>query len=265
MKGIVLESVSKTFRKRPRLFPSFGAKNTAATCALRDINVAFHSGSIVVLLGPNGSGKTTLLRLISTMLLPDDGRVLVEGLDTRSCCQRVREQVGFAVASERSFFPRLTAAENLQFFSSFEEIPRKDRAERIEAVLNEAQLSDASDMLVMNFSSGMYQRLAIARALLKRPTIVLLDEPTRSLDPASRSSFWELIRELPGRGATVVVASHSFSEAEAIADFVAFLNQGELTDFRSAFGINASELSSLYFHVNKLDAEPCDLTVELCG
>jgi ABC-type multidrug transport system ATPase subunit len=266
MGNIAFESVSKSFLHRPRLFP-FPRQNalTTGTRALRDVNLSLPAGSILVLLGPNGSGKTTLLRLISTMLLPDKGRVLVGGRDTRTDPQGVRRQVGFAFAAERSFFPRLTAAENLNFFAALDDIPRTQRPARIAAMLDRTGLSHAPDTLVMNFSSGMYQRLAIARALLKRPEVLLLDEPTRSLDPASNLLFWELIRELPTYGTTVVIASHSFSETAAVADWVAFLNYGTVTNFRRAVGMNASDIQSLYFRANPGAKESYELVLESCG
>src|SRR5207244_11115955 len=106
------------------------------------------SGNVLVLLGPNGSGKTTTLKLISTMLLPDEGRVLVQQFDTCSDSRAVRERVGFAVATERSFFPRLSARENLDFFATLDAIPRKTRAERVDELLSRTGLHDAADTLV---------------------------------------------------------------------------------------------------------------------
>src|SRR5262249_5312300 len=135
---------------------------------------------IAVLLGPNGSGKTTLLKLISTMLLPDAGRLRVGEKDTDADAAQVRKMIGFAVGSERSFFPRLTARENLRFFAAFEELPPAGTAERIEEVLHALQLADGADKQVMKFSSGMLHRLGIARANLKKPPVLLLDEPSRS-------------------------------------------------------------------------------------
>ena len=135
------------------------------------------------------------------MLLPDAGHVLVGGADTRHSPQRVCSEVGFAIANERSFFPRLSARENLDFFAVLDDVPRKARPSRITALLDQTGLSDAADTLVMKFSSGMYQKLGIARAMLKQPSVLLLDEPTRSLDPASASRFWGLVRQLAGQGA----------------------------------------------------------------
>src|SRR6266700_3256197 len=112
MSSVVFDSVSKLFRSRPVLFNWIGRERCAEVFAVRDLELTMDEGEILVILGPNGSGKTTFLKLISTMLLPDTGRVLVGGADTRNEGLRVRKQVGFAVANERSFFPRLTGREN---------------------------------------------------------------------------------------------------------------------------------------------------------
>jgi len=247
MDAIVLESASKVFRHRPALFNWVGKERSGETLALRDISLAVKKEEILVLLGPNGSGKTTLLKLVSTMLLPDAGRVVVEGADTQVDPQTVRRQVGFAVASERSFFPRLSARENLDLFAALDDVPRSERRGRIDDMLAQTGLSGAADTLVMKFSSGMYQRLGIARALIKSPSVILLDEPTRSLDPASSSHFWTLVRELPGRGATVILASHKFSEAAAVGDNVAVLYDGRMAGYRKLAGINLEQLRAFYF------------------
>jgi ABC-2 type transport system ATP-binding protein len=215
---------------------------------LNDVSLQVTSGSVLVLLGPNGSGKTTTLKLISTMLLPDEGQVLVQGADTRRDPFAVRRCVGFAVATERSFFPRLSARENLDFFAALDDIPRSKRSERIEQILRQTQLLTAADTLVMKFSSGMYQRLGIARALIKKPSIVLLDEPTRSLDPGSAAQFWNLVRSLPAQGATVILATHNFNEAVAVGNDVAILFHGRLAAERHLTStMSMDELRSFYF------------------
>jgi ABC-2 type transport system ATP-binding protein len=162
------------------------------------------------------------------MLLPDSGTIFVGGFDTRVQEKEVCKRLGFAVANERSFFPRLTARENLEFFSALDEVPRRERASRVMELLSTTGLLEHADKLVMNFSAGMYQRLGLARALLKHASIVLMDEPSRSLDPGSATQLWELIRSLAGRGATVLVASHNFQETAAVADNVAVLCQGRV-------------------------------------
>jgi ABC-2 type transport system ATP-binding protein len=246
MDSIVLESVGKVFRHRPSLFNWMGKERGGETRALDEVSLSAGAGNVLVLLGPNGSGKTTTLKLVSTMLLPDAGRVLVEGADTRTLSDQVRKHVGFAVATERSFFPRLSARENLDFFAALEDVPRQLRARRIQILLERTGLIEAADTLVMKFSSGMYQRLGIARALIKEPSILLLDEPTRSLDPAAAMHFWNLVRELRAQGTTVLLATHSFSEAAAVGDTVAVLHRGRIVASGKITG-NVEELRSFYF------------------
>ena len=142
---------------------------------------------------------------------------------------------------------RLSARENLDFFAALDDIPRKVRADKIDDLLYRTGLHDSADTLVMKFSSGMYQRLGIARALIKEPSVILLDEPTRSLDPASAAHFWGLVRNLPGHGATIMLATHSFSEAVAAGDEVAVLHRGRLAAFRKVAGVGADDLRAFYF------------------
>lgn len=230
MDPVIFDGVTKIFRERRGFFPWRRGSEEKTTPALRDVTLSVPAGTVLVLLGPNGSGKTTLLKLVSTMLLPDFGRVWVQGADTLRDSNRARRHMGIAIAAERSFFPRLTARENLDFFATLEDVPTDSRSRRIEWVLHATGLSETADKQVMTFSSGMYQRLGTARALLKDPSVLLLDEPTRSLDPGATTHFWGLVRDLAGRGCTILLATHNFDEALAIGDTVAVLNNGELVD-----------------------------------
>ena len=224
--GVVLERVSKTFMHRPSLFNLLGTERRGSTRALYDVSLAAHPGEVLVLAGPNGSGKTTLLKLVSTILLPDCGMVCIEGLDTRHTGDQVRRVVGFAVASERSFFPRLTASENLDLFGALEDLPRHERREGVAWALETTGLAASRDTLVMKFSSGMYQRLGIARALLKRPRVLLLDEPTRSLDLRGAEHLWQVFQQIAKEGCTVLLATHSFEEAAALGNEIVILLRG---------------------------------------
>jgi ABC-2 type transport system ATP-binding protein len=264
MDSIILDSVSKKFRHRPALFNWIGRERSGETLALDQLSLSAPQGSILALLGPNGSGKTTTLKLISTTLLPDTGRIVVEGADTRDEANQVRKHVGFAIASERSFFPRLSARENLDFFAALDDVPRKIRPRRIDEMLERIGLTDAGDTLVMKFSSGMCQRLGIARALIKQPSVILLDEPTRSLDPAAATQIWSLIRELPAYGATVLIATHSFDEAAAVGDQVAVLHSGRLRGYRRIDGSGPAELRSFYFQAIGQVDEAAELALESC-
>jgi len=257
MDSIRVESVSKIFRHRPALFSWLGKERQGQTRALDDVSLDVPGGSVLALLGPNGSGKTTLLKLVSTMLLPDAGQVVVGGKNTRTAGPAIRRRVGFAIATERSFFPRLSARENLDFFATLDNVPRQLRAERIPGLLEQTGLSKHADTLVMKFSSGMYQRLGVARALVKQPAVILLDEPTRSLDPVSAGEFWELVQRFRDRGATVVVATHNFEEAAALGDSLAVLQEGCLVDHRNVDHASTAQLRSWYFDVTEeFDALP---------
>ncbi len=255
MDSVVFESVSKSFRHRPALFNWIGKEKTGETCALSEISLRIPCASVIALLGPNGSGKTTLLKLIATILLPDAGRILIDGSDTRFASHVVRQRVGFAMASERSFFPRLTARENLDLFAALEDVPRSQRKIRISQVLEDVDLLNAADTLAMKFSSGMYQRLAIARALLKQPTILLLDEPSRSLDPESAIQGRSLIRRLRSTGTTILLATHNLEEAASVADSVIVLRDGRVIATQKLVSSNAEDLSSLY-REGKTEPEP---------
>ena len=188
------------------------------------------------------------------MLLPDAGSVRAGGFDARHDPSMVRRQVGIAVATERSFFPRLSSRENLEFFAALDEVPRGERHGRIEEVLRETGLEEQADTLVMKFSSGMYQRLGLARALVKRPRVLLLDEPTRSLDAAATAQSWATIGALARQNATIFLATHNFAEAAAVANRVLLLHRGKLlTDRVIADGESAEKLRALYF---RLTGEP---------
>jgi ABC-type multidrug transport system ATPase subunit len=250
MEQVVFESVSKIFRHRPALFNWVGKERTGETVALKDLSFSAAGGEVVALLGPNGSGKTSTLKLVSTMLLADAGSVRVGGFEAQREGSKVRRQVGIAVATERSFFPRLSARENLEFFAALDEVPRSERKLRIDEVLRDTGLEDQCDTLVMKFSSGMYQRLGLARAIVKRPAVLLLDEPTRSLDIAATSHFWTTICALAEQNTTIFFATHNFAEAAAIANRILLLHRGELVADRTLeSNANPDDLRSLYLQM----------------
>lgn len=260
MDQVVFESVRKVFRHRPALFNWLGRERVGETVALKDVSFAASAGEVLVLLGPNGSGKTTALKLISTMLLADAGTVRIAGFDTNQHAGDVRRQVGIAVATERSFFPRLSARENLDFFAALDEVPTRDRSRRIEDVLIDTGLQDQADTLVMKFSSGMYQRLGIARALVKRPAVLLLDEPTRSLDAATTAHFWTLIRALARQNAAILLATHNFAEAVSVGQRLLLLRKGEvLADRAIGTGERIEDLRAFYFRTTGEIDEAADM------
>ena len=197
-------------------------------------------GEFFGLLGPNGAGKTTLLKMLATFVTPDSGSAEIEGIDVVSDAAEARRWVVPVIASERSLYWRLTARENLELFAHLWNVPRHGIADRVNDVLGVVDLRDTASKLVGQFSSGMMQRLLIARALLADPRVLLLDEPTRSLDPVSARAFRRFLREelAERRQCAVVIATHSAEEAFDLCDRVAVLDRGKLL----AVGV-ASELA----------------------
>jgi ABC-2 type transport system ATP-binding protein len=202
------------------------------------------------LLGPNGAGKSTFFRMLSTAVLPDAGSATVIGFDVVRQPREVRRVLACVTAEERSLNWRLSARENLRLFASLYGLRGAERTQRIDEVLETVQLTDAGEKMVARFSSGMRQRLLIGRALLDRPAVLLLDEPTRSLDPVSARRFRTFLREeLVGRqGCTVLLATHNSEEAFELCDRIAILDRGRLLAVGTAARI-AAEMRGERYHV----------------
>jgi len=200
------------------------------TTALHGIDLDVAPGELFGLLGPNGAGKSTLFKILSTVLLPDEGWVQVDGLDAIEESHLVRQRLVPASIEDRSLYWRLSAMENLLVYGRLHDLPRAEARSRAAEVLEVVQLADTGRKLVASFSSGMRQRLMIARALLARPRVLLLDEPTRSLDPISARAFRQFLRDVivGAQGCTVLLATHSPEEAFDLADRVAVLDRGRV-------------------------------------
>jgi heme ABC exporter ATP-binding subunit CcmA len=188
--------------------------------------VSFHidRGEVRALLGPNGSGKSTLLRTLATLVLPDEGSATIDGFDIVRDDLDVRRQVAWVPADDRSFNLRLTGRENLRLFAQL----HGNAPEAIGDALDEVALTEAADDVYASYSTGMRQRLALARALLGRPTVLLLDEPFRALDDASSSRLLDLLRRRAAEGVTVLVATHHLDELGSLPSGALTLDQGRL-------------------------------------
>jgi ABC-2 type transport system ATP-binding protein len=223
--AIQTQNLTKTFE------PPSGWRRLAkqkGTTAVQNVNLTVQTGELFGLLGPNGAGKTTLVKILCTLILPTDGTAAIAGYPL-SDSGRIREHVGLAVTDERSFYWRLTARQNLQFFATLYGLRGNEAIGRIQTVLESVNLEEYAERPFSSYSSGMKQRLAIARSLLHRPRILFLDEPSRSLDPVATIRLHNLILELMAQQEmTIFLITHDLSEAEKLCDRVAVMHEGRI-------------------------------------
>ena len=199
------------------------------TVAMDHVNLKIHNGELFGLLGPNGAGKTTLVKCLSTILIPDEGTAIINGFDIRKQTTLVRASLGMVIGGERTLYWKLTARDNLTYFASLYKMPRKRIKERVDELLEKMNLLDRADERLEDYSTGMRQKVAIARALLHDPPILLLDEPTLGLDPTFSRQIRSQIRELSKKeGKTVLLATHYMEEADELCDRIAIINEGKI-------------------------------------
>lgn len=198
--------------------------------ALAGISFEVRPGEALALLGANGAGKSTLLRILATLILPTNGRALIAGHDAVRDSRAVRRQLGYHAGSDAGFYSRLTCRENLRFFGSLNQLSNAAAAQRITQLAEQFHLREVLDRQVRTLSSGTLQRLSLARALLHQPRVLLLDEPTRSLDAIGAAEFRRFLKsEILRRGETTLLfASHALSEIELLADRIAVIDAGRL-------------------------------------
>jgi ABC-type multidrug transport system ATPase subunit/ABC-type polysaccharide/polyol phosphate export permease len=197
--------------------------------AVDNVDLRVAKGELFGLVGPNGAGKTTLVKLLTTLIIPSCGTIRVMDRDIRQETF-VKKSIGLATSDERSFYWRLTGRQNLQFFAGLNNIPNRVAARRIEETLEQVQLREVAGRRFHSYSTGMRQRLAIARAMLTEPKIIILDEPTKGLDPHSTANFHDLIKNhlIAKLGITVFLTSHQLKEVEELCDRIAVMNHGRI-------------------------------------
>ena len=224
---IELRGVTKTYvvRERTGLFRRSLRREIPA---LRGVDLQVRTGEFVGFLGPNGAGKTTLLKIVATLLLPSRGEVFVSGIDVLKHPAKVRRLLGVVLAGERTLYWKLTARENLLLFAGLHNIPGKEARRRAEELLSLVGLKEFANVTVEKFSTGMRKRLAIARALIHDPEILILDEPTSGLDPHGVEEVWEVLLALRERGKTVLMATHNMLEAERIPTRLLIIDSGKI-------------------------------------
>ncbi len=240
---VSVRGLTKSFAVRRRwvetLRHPYPARRTVVIDAL-DLDV--FDSEMFGILGLNGAGKTTLLKMLATLIVPDSGTAIIGGYDINDDAREVRGSLAMVTADERSLNWRLSAHENLLLFAGLHRMSARQSREAIAEALRAVGLQGTGDKIVGTFSSGMRQRLLLARALLSRPRILLMDEPTRSLDPVAAHDFRRLLRDLADhRGVTILLATHNPDEAFTYCDRVAVLHRGTI----AALG-RASELATRF-------------------
>jgi len=214
--------VSPVAVKVDRLEKSLGPNKV-----LRGISFEAHSGEIFGLLGPNGAGKTTTLRVICTLLTPDAGAVEVLGFDTRSAPQEVRRRVG-VVTAEFGVYPRLTARENIAYFAELSGVLDGEVGRRVDSVIERLDMGAFAKQRAETLSSGQKQKVAIARAIVHDPPVLMFDEPTSNLDVLASREIRQFMVESKSRGKCVIFSTHVLHDAERLCDRVTIIHQGRV-------------------------------------
>ena len=259
--SIETRNLTKIFRQIKRyrdiVLHPFGKKEIAA---LSDISINVKQGELVGLLGPTGAGKTTLLKILCNLVLPTSGSAFVNGYDVTTNGKHIRKSIGYVLSDERSFYWRLTGRQNLKLFSVLNNLSSSEADKRIKEILKVTDMSDHIENMFKNYSSGQKQKMAIARGLLTDPQILIMDEPTKSLDPGVALHLREFIKKelVEQKGKTVFFATHNLSEAEELSDRIAIIHKGKiaawggLAEIRKLINVKKSYVLTLILPANHI-------------
>ncbi|MEE6167263.1 MULTISPECIES: ATP-binding cassette domain-containing protein [unclassified Mycolicibacterium] len=196
--------------------------------AVEEVSLQVRHGETLGLLGPNGAGKTTVVRVLTTLTPVQHGEVRIFGLDTRRHTMDIRHNIGY-VPQQLSIESALTGRQNVELFARLYDVPRAELRERVTVALEGMHLLDVADEPAGTYSGGMVRRLELAQALVNRPLLLILDEPTVGLDPIARDSVWEQVQRMQAEfGMTVLLTTHYMAEADALCDRVALMHHGRL-------------------------------------
>ena len=221
---IELDQVRKEFVRRGRE----RRQNQTPFVAVDDVSLNISQGEIFGLLGPNGAGKTTTIKLISTLLRPTRGAITVAGVDVVARPTQALRNLGTVLSGERSVYWKLTGRENLAYFAALYGLPGPVARRRIGDLLDRFSLAKRADENVERYSTGMRQRICLAKALLAEPAVLILDEPTAGLDPQSAVNLREMIQEVRAEGRTVLLTTHYMEEADELCDRVGIIDHGRI-------------------------------------
>lgn len=246
--AVEIRNLTMSFKKTARLRDLFNTEQEIVT-ALDGISLDIKSGEIFGLLGPNGAGKTTLIKVLSNLLIPQEGSATIYGHDVVREEWKIKELIGLIHSDERSFFWRLTGRQNLEFFSALFKVPKHQSKAKIEELFALVDLEPHADKPFQKYSTGMKQRLAIARGLLSSPRVLFMDEPMRAIDPISTQKIRDFIRQraLEITNGTIILATNRLDEAAYLCDRVAIINQGKVVQTGSMEEIQAKYSTSIAY------------------
>ena len=230
--------------------------------ALRDVSFEINTGEIFGLIGRNGAGKTTLTKIVATLVQPTTGSVAVRGHDSVNDDEQVRREIGLSTAEERSFYWRLTAEQNLLFFARLHGLSDRVANQRIKELFAKLELDEVARRRFGELSTGNKQRLAVARALLSSPRVLLLDEPTRSLDPLAAQRMREMIRSLAQQDppVTILFTSHNLAEVETLCARVTIISRGRIRAIDTPKNLRDLTSGAEVVHITVSSGEKISLT-----
>jgi len=263
MSAISIRNLSKTYPvpfRRLRAFFRRPVKDPVE--ALRDVSFDVETGEIFGLIGRNGAGKTTLTKIVATLVQPTTGSVSVHAHDSVTNDEHVRRLIGLSTAEERSFYWRLTSEQNLMFFARLHGLSDRVAKQRIKDVFAKLELDEVARRRFGEMSTGNKQRLAVARALLASPPVLLLDEPTRSLDPLAAARMRDLIRSLATQDppVTILLTSHNLAEVETLCARVAIISRGRIRAIDTPRKLRDRTSDSEIVHITLSDGEKISIT-----
>ena len=254
--AISIQNLSKTYPVSfPRVRAFFRRPAKEPVEALRDVSFDVQTGEIFGLIGRNGAGKTTLTKIVATLVQPTTGSVSVRGHDSVRDDEHVRREIGLSTAEERSFYWRLTSEQNLLFFARLHGMSDRAANQRIKDLFAKLELEEVSRRRFGELSTGNKQRLAVARAMLSAPPVLLLDEPTRSLDPLAAQRMREMIRSLSQQDPpiTILFTSHNLAEVETLCERVAIISRGRIRAIDTPKNLRALTSGSEVVHITVSD------------
>lgn len=238
------------------IFNLFRGSNGPFVEALRGVNLKVENGQIFGVLGPNGAGKTTLIKILCTLVIHDEGEAYVNGLDVREKPVEVLKNLQAVLPESRGFNWRLTGRENLEFYASLYGLREREAKERIDHLLDFTGLTERANDGYQRYSSGMQRKLLLCRALLRSTPIMLFDEPTVGLDPASAAEFRSMLHDTLARKEkkTILLSTHNLYEAQGMCDRIAILNRGKIAACDTPDNIRHAMFDEKVFEVTFIDA-----------